>query len=468
MAAKGDGGAGRTVRYSREVPVEDGWDLAVLGGGPGGVAAAIGAARLGAKVLLAEATGCLGGMGTSGLVTAFDPMANGEEMLVGGLMREIVFELYDRGELGPGEHPDKFAKAYMTWTKFRVEGYKRLLDELVVAAGVEVRLFTRLVDAEADAAAGRVDGVVLHNIEGLRLVRARAYVDGTGDGVLADLCGTACREAGRDTPNIMPATLTSLFAGVDWGDLTGGKQQEALARALADGHFSQPDRHLPGLSRVGGQVGYLNGGHLFALNALRCRDLTEGMMLGRRLAKEYLEFYRRYVPGCRDVEHVTTAALLGVRESRRIVGEIELKVDDYLARRQFPDQIGVFNKFIDIHPYDCSEAEWERFCREKGDPKWRLQPGECFGIPYGVTVPRGWRNLWVAGRSASADVQVHGVIRVQPTAAMMGQAAGAAAVQAIRTGRDAAEIDTAELVRSLREQGAHLPQRELTPAMTRG
>lgn len=446
--------------FTRRIPVDDGYDLCVLGGGPAGAVAAIAAGRLGARVLLVEGTGCLGGMGTSGLVTAFDPLANGREMLVGGIMREIVDTLFREGELGPGMTPEIYARQYMRWTPFRVEGYKRLLDRLVTEAGVEVRFFTRFCDAEADPAAGRIDGVVLNNVEGWRLVRAKAFIDGTGDAALAAAAGAACREAGRDTPRIMPCTLASLMCGLDWTQ--AGKdwykaQQEALQRALADGHFTQFDRHLPGMSRVGDGIGYLNGGHLFNLNALRCRDLSDGVMLGRRLAKEYLEFYRRYLPGCANLELVTTASLLGLRESRRIVGAYELTVDDYLARREFPDQIGLFNKFIDIHPYDCSDAEWTRFRAEKDAARWRLGPGERFGIPYRILVPRGWRNLWVAGRSASADVQVHGVIRVQPAAAMMGQAAGTAAVQALRLDQAACDLDSARLVATLRAQGAHLP-----------
>src|SRR5882757_5761004 len=132
-------------RFVRDIPIEPQYDLVVAGGGPAGAAAAICAARRGAKVLLLEATGCLGGMGTSGLVTAFDPMANGERMLVGGLMKEIVNTLCRTGGLGPGMDPDHYAKKFMVWTPFRVEAYKRILDQLVVDAGVEVRFFTRLI-----------------------------------------------------------------------------------------------------------------------------------------------------------------------------------------------------------------------------------------------------------------------------------------------------------------------------------
>jgi len=455
-----------TYTLKREMLVEAGYDLVVAGGGPAGSAAAICAARLGAKVLLVEATGCLGGMGTSGLVAAFDPMGDGEKMLVGGLMREIVETLHRRNFLKPGMDPETWRRGYLIWTPFNPEGLKLLLDELATEAGVEVRFFTRVIDAEANAQDGVVDGVVLHNVEGYRFVRAKSFVDATGDAVLAALCGARYREAGRDTPKIMPATLTSLFAGIDWERFDKKKQQEMLSRAIEDGVFTQPDRHLPGMSQIGQGLGYLNGGHIFHLNALRCRSLCDGMMLGRRIAQEYLQFYRQYVPGCENIEHVTTAPLMGVRESRRIVGEYELNIDDYLARRQFPDQIAVFNKYVDVHPYDCSDEEWERFNSE-AHQAMRLGPGECFGIPYGILVPKGWKNLWVAGRCASSDIPVHGVIRVQPTASMMGQAAGTAAVQAIRTNRPAAKIDTAQLVTTLREQGAYLPQETLSSEMTR-
>ena len=157
---------------------------------------------------------------------------------------------------------------------------------------------------------------------------------------------------------------------------------------------------------------------------------------------------------------------MGVRESRRIVGEYELVFDDFINRRQFPDQIGVFNKHVDIHPYDCSKEEHERFWKEKSKTAV-LGIGECFGIPYGILVPKGFKNLWVAGRCNSSDVMVHGSIRVMPACGMMGQAAGTAAVQSVRTGQSACELNTETLINSLREQNAYLPQKETSTKMTR-
>ncbi len=450
----------KTHAFTREISVDPTYDIVVAGGGPAGTAAALAASRLGAKVLLLEATGALGGMGTSGLVTAFDPMANGERNLVGGIMLEIVEALYKRGELPPQVTPDFWRKRYHCWTPFRAESLKFLLDELLVAAGVEVRLFTTLVAAEAEA--NQVKGVIVHNIEGLRYIPARMFIDCTGDAVLANYCGVPC----RTNPEFMPGTLCSLHAGIDWARVDHGLQYRKIFEAVENGHFTQPDRHLPGLSQVGEGLGYLNGGHLFHKDPLKAAGRTEGMMLGRRLVREYVSFYRKYIPGCENLELVTTAALMGVRETRRIVGEYDLTFADYQARRSFPDQIGVFNKFVDIHVRDCSDKEFQRFSKEMSDTG-RLKEGEWFGLPYGIIVPKGWKNLWVAGRCNSSDVMVHGSIRVMPAASMMGQAAGAAAWLCLKHAETANTLRTDRLVETLRAANAYLPQSGLQPAMTR-
>jgi hypothetical protein len=148
------------------------------------------------------------------------------------------------------------------------------------------------------------------------------------------------------------------------------------------------------------------------------------------------------------------------------VGEYELNYDDYASKRQFPDQIGIFNKAVDIHAYNASEEEFQRYYLEH-EKVARLKPGEFFGIPYSILVPKGWSNLWAAGRCNSSDVKVHGSIRVQPAASMMGQAAGTAAVQSIKTGQPACDLNTETLIKTLRTAGANLPQQTLSVRMTR-
>jgi len=453
----------------RQIHIEENYDIVVAGGGPAGSSAAICAARLGARVLLVEATGCLGGMGTSGLVCAFDPMANGEQMLVGGFMREVVETLYERGFISPSTSPNSWRKNFHYWTPFSPEGLKLILDEKATEAGVETRFFTKVVDADADAETGEVKGIIINNIEGFSYIKAKAFIDATGDAILSGLCGAEYLEAGRDTEKIMPSSLTSLYANVHWEREGLNTQTPEFVKIIEKeyelGNMEQCDRLLVGISQIGNTTGYLNGGHIFNMNSAKIKDLSEGMMTGRRIARDYERILKKYVPNCSDIELTSTASLMGVRESRRVIGEYELTFDDLITRRQFPDQIGVFNKFVDIHPYDCSREEYDRFIKEKNTAI--LNPGECFGIPYGILVPKGWKNLWVAGRCSSSDVKVQGAIRVMPAAAMMGQAVGTAAVQSVKTGQNAIELNTKTLVETLKTNGAFLPQTELCENMTK-
>src|SRR6266436_6646753 len=158
--------------YTRSIPVQDQYDILVAGGGPAGSAAAICAARLGAKVLLVEATGCLGGMSTSGLVNTFGPMGDGERALGGGFTLELIETMHSRGFLGPEVTPEYWITHYNRWIPFKPEPLKRLLDEYCVDAGVDIRYFTRLIDA--DAQGHTVEGAIVSNIEGLHYIRAKA------------------------------------------------------------------------------------------------------------------------------------------------------------------------------------------------------------------------------------------------------------------------------------------------------
>ncbi|MEZ0299583.1 MAG: FAD-dependent oxidoreductase [Candidatus Methylacidiphilales bacterium] len=456
----------KTYMLQRSVPIEEGYDIVVAGGGPGGCGAAIAAGRRGEKVLLLEATGCLGGMGTSAMVSAWSDLADGERMLAGGLMGEIVETMYERGYYKPGIDPIHWRQKLHSGFGYNTEGLKLLLDELCLAAHVELRFFTRVIDVEVNAGTKKVQGVVLHNIEGYRFVKARTFIDATGDAVLSALCGAAYRQAGRDTEHIMAPTLCAAQAGIDTDRFNYGHQQNAVFQGIKDGFFTQPDRHVPGLFITGRTTAIMNAGHLFGTDAVNCRSLSDGMVRGRKFADEYTRFFRKYLGGCEEISLVATASLLGIRESRRIVGECELKYDDMVARRSFPDQIAVYNKPVDVHVHDCSDEQWERY-KSEFLTKDRLAKGEFYGLPYGILVPEGWDNLWVAGRCNSSDVQAHGAIRDQPACFMMGEAAGTAAVQSIRTGQPACDLDTAELVTTLREAGAYLPQRELSRQMTR-
>ena len=457
----------KTFQLSQEIPVEEGFDVIVAGGGPAGASAAICAARLGAKVLLLEGLGCLGGTGTSALVSFWYSLTDGTRSLVGGLCLELVQALCRDNAVSPNAL-EKFQQGKpVASIGFQPESMKLLLDKLCHDAGVEVRFFTRVIAVDADRQQRRVRGVITSSVEGLRCLRAPTFIDATGDGVLADLCGAPARAAGRDTPHIMPPTLCAALADVDW-DRFGKKSQQALIeQAIADGFFSQADRHVPGVFHNGpGNSAMMNAGHLFHTDALKTRSLSDAMVRGRQLVQEYAAFYRKYMPGCEKLQVIATGALLGIRESRSICGEYELSHADFQARRHFPDQIAVYSKAIDIHVYDLSPEEYQRY-HEQYTKLDNPKRGESYGLPYGILVPKGWANLWVAGRCNSSDVKVNGAIRDQPACSLMGQAAGTAAVQALRSNQRACDLDTAQLVETLRKNGAYLPQPELSKTMTR-
>lgn len=438
----------------RKIPVEQGYDIVVAGGGPAGVAAAVCAGRLGRKVLLIEAMGCLGGMGTSGLVSAFGPMSDGIRQLAKGFIGEVVERMYERGWMEYGVTPEAWTSSYMRWTQYNPEGLKIIYDEFIEEANVEVRYFTRLIDADFDEY--KVNGVVIHNIEGYKYVEANAFIDASGDAVLAALCGVEYEEAYRDTSQGQPSTLVSIWGNIDWAKAQPHlKNHRKLAdQAIQNNRFTVPDRQF-GINRISSTTGYLNAGHLFKVNPVNNTSVTKALIWGRKQLLEYEDFLHNDLPGLEKAELVITGALLGNRESRRIIGEEKLTKDDFFAKRQFPNQIGVYNRFMDVHPYDESIEEWERFQKDKA--KNQLGVGNCIGIPYGILVPKGWKNLWVAGRCVSVDTQIFGTIRAQPCCSIMGQAAGTAAALSISLNQNAPALDTECLQRILREQGVYLP-----------
>lgn len=441
-----------TYSFSRQIAIKSGYDLVVAGGGPGGCGAAISAARQGLRVLLIEATGALGGMGTQAMVSAWSHMSNGQETILGGLMLELVETMHARGFI-----PEKYDRVF--WTKihnrglgYSTEGLKLLLDELCSDAGVDVRFFSKMV--EVDATDGTVAGVIVHDCEGLSFVEAPYFVDATGDATLSYLAGAETRRAGTDTPNINPPTLCSVHAGIDHAVFDRRAHQQYIDKAVDDGFFSQPDRHVPGLFPSGRSSAILNAGHLFGTDALDSVQLSGAMAKGRQFAWEYGNFCREYLPGCERIELISSAPLLGVRESRRVVGEYELNYQDYLDRRQFDDQIAVYCKQVDIHVYDLSKEEYDRY-KNEFEKNAVLAPGEVYGIPYRILVPKGFQNLWVAGRSNSSDVKVAAAIRDQPAAVMMGEAVGTAAVQARSGGETARTLNVSKLRKTLRENGGN-------------
>jgi hypothetical protein len=231
-----------------------------------------------------------------------------------------------------------------------------------------------------------------------------------------------------------------------------------LPRAIADGVFAEPDRHMTGLYSFPGGYATANIGHVFNLDGTDERSLTSGYLRGRRSMLEYQRYFREYLRrGMENIRLVETAAMMGVRETRRIRGDYVMTVDDYMKRAVFPDEIGRYAYPVDIHPSNADKAAYEKH-REEFDRIYKYRRGESYGIPYRSLCAHGIRNLLVAGRCVSVDQKVQASIRVMPACFITGQAAGAAAALAVgRTAGDVHAVDVASLQRRLAGFGAYLP-----------
>ena len=437
---------------ARDLPLDDAWDVVVVGGGPAGCAAATAAARDGAKTLLIEATGCLGGMGTVGLVPAWCPYSDKQGNFVYRGLAEWVFQRARQAV--PHEPLEK-----LDWVAINPEQLKNLYDGMIASAGATVRFFTTLVGADTDTD-GHVTAIVLASKAGLSAVRAKVYIDCTGDADLAAFAGVDFHQ-GDETGELQPATHCFALAGVNeyayrLTPLKAGKESIAFRIAQDPNYPDILDSHLCNNLVGPGVVGF-NAGHLWDVDGTDTLSLSDAMAKGRRIAQQFRDALAEYHPAAfANSFVVATGPLMGIRETRRIVGLYELTVEDYLARRKFPDEIARNNYWIDIH---TAKSEIDQAKQTWGHVKERFEhygPGETHGIPYRCLVPASRRNLLVAGRSISCDRAVQGTVRVMPVCLATGEAAGAAAAMA-GDSADVTAVDASALRDRLRHYGGWLP-----------
>ena len=275
-------------------------------------------------------------------------------------------------------------------------------------------------------------------------------------------CSIAPFEKGDAQGRLMPGTLCSVWCDIDWetwlANRPAGPQPDGhmLEKAFAEGVFTVPDEHLTGMHRIGEHLGGGNIGHTFGVDGTDEVSLTKALVWGLKSMKEYERYYKRYLKGFEKTQLVTTGSHLGVRETRRIMGDYVLSLDDYKRRATYEDEIGRYAYPVDIHPLRPGKDTCERH-RKEFDETLRYAKGESYGIPYRILTPRGLDNALVAGRCVSTDHYVHGSLRVMPGCYITGQAAGVAGALAAKKGVSVHALDVKELQRRLKAIGAYLP-----------
>ncbi len=429
----------KSVSFSKsKLPLIDSYDIVVLGGGPAGVCAATEAARAGAKVLLAEATGSLGGMATSALVgpfmTSYD--RDGDRPVVGGLFAEIVGRLSERG--GAIEPSDTDSPSI--YTSF-IEKYHRhvtpidsfelelLLDEMTREAGVEVMLYTRFADAITED--GVIKAAVLLALEGLVAVEAKVFIDCTGNADVARAAEVPTYKGHEESGIPQPSTLMFEVSGVDderYGDYAARPEYPVKV-------YRTPE---VGTYKV-------NHYHVFNADATSSESMTKAHMQARIQVKDAFSVLKNKTPGFENAIIKRVAPCLGTRESRHIVGKYKITVDDVSRGTKFDDRISAYGFGMDVH---------NRTEKESGN--FKTEVASVYYVPYRSLLPTGCDNLLVAGKTVSCESQAMGGIRCMPSAMAMGQAAGLAAALAVKGGTRVEKIDVAELQKALRSHGAIL------------
>jgi glycine/D-amino acid oxidase-like deaminating enzyme len=407
-------------------------DVLVAGGGPGGAAAAIAAARLGAKTLVVERYGFFGGMMTAGLVNPFMTYSNGESVIIEGVFGALLRELEERGGLDAGRHA------------FDEEVAKLALDEMVRAPGAEVLFHSWVADAEVRD--GRIARAFVETKEGRLAVTAGQFVDATGDGDLAERAGAEV-EFGRPEDGLaQPMTTCFRMAGVDLDRVPERPEINALyAEARADGSVRNPRHNVLFFHYPRPGIVHFNTTRIIKLDATKSADLTAAEFEGRRQVREMAAFLVERVPGFENAYLEKIATQVGVRETRRVMGDYVLTVDDVLGARKFADGIARGSYCVDIH----NPAG-------EGTVIKRLEKGTSYEIPARSLTARGLANLVVGCRAISATHEAHSSLRVMPIVMAVGEAAGTAAALAAAKGVAPRELAADELRGALAENGANL------------
>ena len=413
------------------------WDVIVLGGGVSGCMAAFAATKQGATTLLVEQYGFLGGSLTNAGVGPMMTFHAGSRQVVTGLPQELVERMAAKqGCLGHIEDTTGYASSV---TPFDAEVMKLTLDEMAQELNVEVLFHATLVNVNVEH--GNIRSVTVQTRGGILELQGNVFIDASGDGALAFAAGADIRQ-GRDADGLcQPMTTNMKVSGVNVEalkaeirknqgnfnvkDLNSMDRSPRLSmagfykefnKAKTDGllHTEREDVLLFETVNPGEVI--VNTTRVVKLNPVDPWDLSKAEQEGRRQAHELIRFFRGSCAGFENAILVSTGVQIGVRESRRVMGDYVLTGEDLLQSRYFEDTVALGGYPIDIHNPTGAKTETTH-----------LKPGQYYYIPLRSLTVKGFENLLVCGRCMSATHEAGAAIRVTPIAMGVGQAAGAAA-----------------------------------------
>src|SRR6266478_1637461 len=442
---------------ARRGPLYGEYDVAVLGGGPAGIAAAVAAARAGRRTLLIERYGFLGGMGTAAGVTNFCGLHANVFGEMHRVVRGIASDLLDRIDRLGGLNAPHLILGKILAQAYDTAAYKIAADDLLLSHGVDI-LFHALGAGVVMHDARRINALMLETKAGRQAVRAGIFIDCSGDGDLASWAGARC-EVGDNAGSMLYPSMMFRLNGIDpekagdaWRIIPALMEK---AEAAGTHHFPRKAAIVrPQSSQIEWRVNFtqLAREDGTAINGLEPDDLTRGEIDGRRQAVEAFKFLRT-VPGFEKSYIVDLPPQLGIRETRRIVGGYMLSGEDVLGCASFDDSIGV--------------NSWPMESHVAGDVIFTFPPiPESRGfneLPFRMLTPEGLDNLLVAGRCASMTHDGQSAARVSGACFAMGEAAGIAAALALGGNTIPRDIAVDKLQLQLKHAGAFIGRDQVIP-----
>ena len=412
------------------------YELVVVGGGFAGVAAATAAARAGVDVLLVDKGNCLGGAAVNCLVSPFMPYStviDGEHVVLSaGIFSEIIRRMDERHAM-VGER------------YFLEEELKFVLNDMVLEAGVKLLFHAYIFKAEKRD--GRVTSISVATKSGEMRIEADYFIDATGDAQLAYLadCPTTL---GREPDHLcQPMTLCFRVGNVDRDRFFASRPRwsQVHAEKLEAGQLINPRENILVFHTPIPNVLHFNTTRVVKKNPTCPEDVTEAEVLARQQVQEVYDLLKEHADGLENSYLMMTAAEIGVRESRMIVGDYVLTEDECKDCTRFEDAIAASNYEIDIHNPEGT-----------GTSHYFFKPGEYYTIPYRCLIPKEATNLLVAGRCISSDHGAQASYRIMPNVCTLGEAAGSAMGLAVKEGKQVRDIDVGVLQAELKKNGAFI------------